>query len=393
MARSVVVGDFRVQEIRSSDGSRAWTIVCPEGRVQMEADRFLRRHDGSGTQRTYAYLLVDHLRWLDRECLPTAAVGLRDLERYMGLVGADVRMPLGRPWREGKRPYGHAALSTAAACLKGFYLHQASLGINEALGAQLSNSRLPSRADRRRSFLGHVKTTMPANPLAPRGSQRRHPKMLPEGARERLLAEVGRARDRLVVTWLADGGFRIGELCGLHLVDLHLRENAACGQCRSPHVHVCHRPGNPNRAEAKTKHPWRVVAGTVTGGLIKRVSPAMVHTYFDYITGEYPCGGAGHGMLLVQLHGPGRGQPWAPVAARRMLARAGRRTGLGLVKPHSFRHSFASAVLDAADGNLVIARDAGGWASTSVVDEIYAHVDVHDPAFDAALHTVWGENR
>ena len=26
-------------------------------------------HDGSGTQRTYAYLLVDHLRWLDRECL------------------------------------------------------------------------------------------------------------------------------------------------------------------------------------------------------------------------------------------------------------------------------------------------------------------------------------
>ena len=28
----------------------------------------------------------------------------------------------------GKRPYGRAALSTAAACLKGFYLHQAALG-------------------------------------------------------------------------------------------------------------------------------------------------------------------------------------------------------------------------------------------------------------------------
>jgi integrase len=133
-------------------------------------------------------------------------------------------------------------------------------------------------------------------------------------------------------------------------------------------------------------------AGTVTGGLIKRVSPAMVHSYFDYITAEYPPG-AGHGMLLVQLCGPGRGRPWAPVAARRMLARSGRRSGLGLVKPHSFRHSFASAVLEAADGNLVIARDAGGWASTSVVDEIYAHVDVHDPAFDAALRSVWGESR
>ncbi|MFI9627447.1 3-hydroxyacyl-CoA dehydrogenase [Streptomyces sp. NPDC052042] len=110
------------------------------------------------------------------------------------------------------------------------------------------------------------------------------------------------ARDRLVVDRLADGGLRIGELCGLRLVDLHLRENAACGECRAPHLHVCHRSGNPNRAETRTKHPWQVTRGTVTGGLIKRVSPAMVHSYFESITTEYQRG-AGHGMLLVQLHG------------------------------------------------------------------------------------------
>ena len=333
---------------------------------------------------------MDHLRWLERECLAFDKVQLRDLERYMGIVGAEVRMPLGEPWRVGKRPYGRSALSTAASCLKGFYLHQASLGVNVELGEKLDGTRLPSRVDRRRSFLGHVKSAMPANPLAPKGPHRRHPKMLPEGAREKLLATVNSARDRMVVTWLADGGLRIGELCGLHLVDLHLRENAACGECRSPHLHVCHRPGNPNRAEAKTKHSWRVDHGTVTGGLIKRVSPAMVHTYFEYLTSEYPRG-AGHGMLLVQLHGAGVGQPWAPVGARRMLGRAGKRAGLGLVKPHAFRHTFTSAVLDAADGNLLIARDAGGWASAATVDEVYGHVDVHDPAFDAALRTVWGE--
>jgi hypothetical protein len=54
-------------------------------------------------------------------------------------------------------------------------------------------------------------------------------------------------------------------------------------------------------------------------------------------------------------------------------------------------HTFTSAVLDASGGNLLIARDAGGWASATTVDEVYGHVDVHDPAFDAALRTVWGE--
>ena len=40
----------------------------------------------------------------------------------------------------------------------------------------------------------------------------------------------------------------------------------------------------------------------------------------------------------------------------------------------------------------MIARDAGGWASATMVDEVYGHVDVHDPVFDAALRTVWGDS-
>jgi hypothetical protein len=34
-----------------------------------------------------------------------------------------------------------------------------------------------------------------------------------------------------------------------------------------------------------------------------------------------------------------------------------------------------------------------GWASTTVVSGTYAHADVHDPAFDAALRRVWGQQR
>lgn len=113
-------------------------------------DRFLRGYEGSGTQRTYAYLLLDHLRWLGREALAPETVTLQDLRRYMAALGA--------------------------ACVKGFYLQQALLGVNPELGSQLQLARLPSRADRQRSFLRHVQRELPANPLAPPPLRRRYPK-------------------------------------------------------------------------------------------------------------------------------------------------------------------------------------------------------------------------
>lgn len=384
-----MVGDLRVQPVGQRGGARSHTIVWPDGTVHREADHFLRTHE-SGTQRTYAYHLVDHLRWLEHECLTLDAVSLRDLHRYMGALGAPVRGPIGEPWRADRRPYGRAALSTAAVCVKGFYVHQAALGVNPELGAELDRGRLPMRADRARAFLGHVQDSVPANPLAPSRGRRRHPKMLPEDARPVLLDTVNTARDRLVITWLADGGFRVGELCGLHLVDLHLREGARCAECRSAHVHICYRPANPNEARAKTKHPWELEDGVIRGGMIRRVSPAMVHTYFEYMTTEYPQSGMAHGMLLVQLHGKRAGQPLTADGVRRVLGRAGSRADLGRITPHAFRHSFATAVLDESNGNLVAARDAGGWASATTVDEVYGHVDLHDLVFDTALRRVWG---
>lgn len=394
MRSGMVIGDLRVQPMARSDGGRSYTVVWPDGAVHEEADRFLRLFDGSGTQKTYAYYLVDHLRWREREGLATPSVTLRDLHRYMGAVGARIPMPFGQPWRTPpKRPYKAAALEVAAACLKAFYLHQCAFGLNHDLRTELESRRLPTQADRNRALLGHVMTSVTVNPLSPRrGSRRRHPKTLPDEARPRLLEAVNTARDRMVVTWLADSGLRVGELAGLHLVDLHLRADAACGDCPSPHLHVCHRWGNPNRAAAKTKADWWVRDGVVTGGLIKRVSPAMVSTYFEYLTGEYTAAGD-HGMLLIQLSGPGRGRPWAADAVRGMLRRAGHRAGLsGRITPHAFRHSFTSAVLDASGGDLLVAREAGGWASVQTVDEVYGHPDLHSPTFDAALRAVWGEH-
>lgn len=383
-----VIADFRVQEIRHRSGSSSFTVMDAFGSVDSAVDAFLRTFTGSGTQRTYAYVMVDHLRWLAHESLTPATIAIADLKRYMGLLGADVRGPLGSVWRAGKTPLSNASLTTAASCLKGFYLHQGDSGINMTLASALNQSRLPTRSDRNGQLLGHLDRSLPANPIAPQRHRRRHPKMLPDGSRDLLLTSATTARDRLVVTWLLDAGFRIGELCGLHLEDLHLRSDGQCGDSRAPHVHVCHRWTNPNRAAAKTKYVWNVRDGVVTGGLVKRVSPAMIHAYFEYMTTEYPAD-RGHGMLLVQLSGSRFGQPWTTAGARGMLKRLGCRAGVGAVRPHAFRHTFATAVLEASGGNLLVARDAGGWASARTVDEIYAHTDINDPSFYKALQRVW----
>ncbi|MGI5445757.1 tyrosine-type recombinase/integrase [Streptomyces sp. CA-243310] len=320
---------------------------------------------------------------------------LLDLHRYMGAVGARVPMPFGQPWRmPPKKSYGASALQVAAACLKGFYLHScASSGVNEELRSALSGARLPTKADRRRAFLGHVKTTMPANPLAPsRLPRRRHPKMLPDGAKPGLLEVVNTARDELVVRWLSDTSLRIGGLTGLHLVDLHLRENAACGECKSPHLHVCHRWGNPNRAAAKIKPDWKLVDGVITGGEIYRVSPAMISSYFKYMTTEYATNAADHGMLLIQLAGPNQGDPWSADAARGMLRRAGHRADLpGRIKPQAFRHQITNDILEISNDPMV-AKVVGNWASAQMVDEVYGHPDLHSAEFSAALEAAWGES-
>lgn len=124
--KRLVLNDFRVQELTGSSGPAGFTIVDPNGAVFELADGFLHRCN-RGTDRTYAYLLVDHLRWLAREGLSTSSITLQDLEWYMMAVGAEVIGPYGRPWREGRDRYGPDTLSTAAACLKQFYSFQAGL--------------------------------------------------------------------------------------------------------------------------------------------------------------------------------------------------------------------------------------------------------------------------
>ncbi|MGO9789901.1 MAG: hypothetical protein ACLP8S_10535 [Solirubrobacteraceae bacterium] len=222
-------GDLRVQLVNHRDGRRSYVILdVGSGSFHARADLFLASF-GEGTQRTYAYHLVDHLRWLAVGRLAEEAVTIEDLRRYVALCGAEHAGPLGVPWRE--RPLSEAALAVRATCLKGYYLDLTMReDVNPSLCAELSARRLANHRDRDRSVLGHLVTSVASNPLTRGAPPRRHPRLLPDGARDGMLAAVRTTRDRMIVTWLSDSGMRIGELCGLWFCDLHLRADHRCGE-------------------------------------------------------------------------------------------------------------------------------------------------------------------
>ena len=360
------------------------------GCFHARADRFLATFD-VGTQRTYAYHLVDHLRWLVASGRVEESVTMADLKRYMALCGTEHAGPLGVPWRE--HPLGESALGVRATCLKGYYLDlTAREDVNGSLRTDLTATRLADGRDRDRSALGHLLVSVPSNPLMRGAPPRRHPRLLPDGARDAMLDAVRTARDRMIVTWLADSGMRIGELCGLSFCDLHLVKDHACGERRGPHVHIVKRH-NPNHASAKTGRPAKIVEGVITGGTVRRASPAMVDSYNEYLAEDYhPVRAVSQtDLVLVHLVGKTAGQPLSTHGARQMLERAGHRAGLGRVKPHAFRHTWATALTEATGGNTKAVADEGGWSSCRTVEETYAHL-AGDPSLEAALTTIWGEN-
>jgi integrase len=380
--------DLRVQRVDHPGSTRSYVVLdVAAGRVHARADRFLAVHS-EGTQRTYAHHLVDHLRWLRASGHSEERIGIQDLRRYLALCGTRQAGPFGAAWRTA--PLSASALAVRAACLKGYYLDLTTReDVNAPLREALSARRLANGRDRDRSMLGHLSVTTAANPLSSGTLPRRHPRMLPDGTSAAMLTAVRTARDRMIVTWLADSGMRIGELCGLWFCDLHLRRDHPCGERRSPHVHVVKRI-NPNRAAAKRGYPAAVVDGVVTGGIVRRASPAMIDSYHEYLAEDYHRvrALAQTELVLVQLAGERMGAGLSTHGARQMIERAGRRAGLGLVKPHAFRHTWATALTEATGGNTKAVADEGGWASAQTVEQTYAHL-AGDATLQAALERVW----
>ena len=151
--------DLRVQLVNHRDGRRSYVVLdFVSGSLHSRADKFLSSF-GEGTQRTYAYHLVDHLRWLAANAYREDSITIQDLWRYLALCGSQHHGPRGTPWRAD--PLGDSALAVRATCLKGYYLDLTTREqVNAELRAALSIRRVPNSRDRDRSMLGHLSTSL-----------------------------------------------------------------------------------------------------------------------------------------------------------------------------------------------------------------------------------------
>lgn len=376
---------FTVRRIGHSGGRQSYWIFTPSGELHRPSLDVLTRF-GPSTQETYAYSLVDHLNWLHVNRKPTTAVTLDDLRRYMNGLTGQADGVYGVPWRAPKqKPLGAAAAANVATIVKAYYLALAAKG--QASGELVAGFETAPRTAKRK---GSRQVT--SNPLAPRKSARR-PRFLADSVVASLFepSVLTTARDLMIVTWLHDGGLRVGGMCGLRFCDLHLSDNHPCGQRADPHIHIVGRDDNPNRARAKAYASAGLsVDGYVLDGVIRAVSPAMISTFYGYLLDEYhPIAHlVDHEQVLVHLRGTSPGRALTTSAVRKMLRRSCQRAGLNArITPHAFRHRAAAALYAETDFNAEMVAQEFGWTSPSMVTELYGKSANREAM--KHLHRVW----
>lgn len=360
---------FSVRKVRHQDGSQSYWIFTPDLTVHRPSLKVLARY-GASTQQTYAYSLVDHLNWLLANGKTPGVVSFEDLQRYMNGVTGQVDGVYGAVWRKPtQKPLGPSAAGNVASVVKAYYLALAASGeVAPELAESLRSKTAAGQTQPGR--MGQV------NPLAPKVTTRR-PRFLPDETVQSLFEPgvLTSARDVMILTWLHDGGIRVGGLCGLRFSDLHLRRNHECGQRADPHIHVIGREDNPNGARAKAYGPTVVGRdGCVVDGVIRAVSPDMISTFHAYLLDEFhPISHlVDHEQVLVHLAGRTPGAALTTAGVRKMLARACQRAGLPVrVTPHGFRHKAAAALYAESDFNAELVAQEFGWASPQMVSDLY----------------------
>lgn len=353
---------FKVRRVVHPGGRVSHWVFDAAGVIHRPALEVLKRFSES-TQETYAYCLVDHLRWLATNQLRPSTISVDDLYRYMnGLTGNNSGV-YGIAWRD--KPMSDSAAANVATIVKAYYLSlpDVSPELKESLS---TGGAIRSKGGRR----------VTPNPIAPRRASPR-PRFLPDDVIEALFRPgvLTSSRNLMILTWLRDSGIRVGGLCGLRFCDLHLMLDHPCGQRRDPHIHIVGRDDNPNRARAKAYSGHNVSPeGHILDGVIRAVSDEMVATFYGYLLDEYyPIQHlVDHDQVLVHIKGRHVGSALTTSGVRKMLRKGCERAGLpGYVTPHAFRHKAAADLYEASDFNADLVAQEFGWARPEQVSDLY----------------------
>ncbi|WP_156158963.1 tyrosine-type recombinase/integrase [Demequina gelatinilytica] len=192
---------------------------------------------------------------------------------------------------------------------------------------------------------------------------------LDEDEMNRLMAVASRnPRDLFILSLLRFTGMRSGQILGLRLEDLHLRDDnrrfddpsGASGGCRvrGPHIHRVRREDNPNGALNKARHIDDVAA-----------NEALVAACFDYLPWRNALPGAANTtMLILNKQGRALGRRYPG----RMLERLSKTAGIEHVGPHMFRHTVATTLLRKGERRDTVQRVLGQTHPNSL--DPYTHV-------------------
>ena len=342
-----------MQRLRLPGSGRvSYTLLGDDGLPVGPAEAFLAYLQVSASPNTvqaYAHDLRDFFIWTGQAGLDWRSVSLEQVSHFFDWLR---RPPAARAPGVFMLPgaaqvVGDSTLVRKRAALAGFYRFHARRDprvpavLGELIGARPTGSYIPLLAHTRRAAPGAL------SPL-PITAPRKVPKVLSAEEAGRVATACWRARDRFLVGLLEESGLRIGEALGLWHEDLSLR---------LAEVRVVPREDNGNQARVKRMKERSVP-----------VRDVVLDLYADYMELEY-------GMLdcdyvLVTLSGPGRGAPMTRHGAAKLFGRLRRRTGIGHLHAHAYRHTYATRLLRAGVPAEVVA-ELLGHASSQTTTQTY----------------------
>lgn len=358
-------------------------VVDCEDTPVPEVSAFLRslavREYSPNTVRAYAYDLMKLLVFLDgRECTladfsPVLATEFLAWLRLQSSAGRAQRSQLGLVTAQGRRLSARTCNRVLAA-VSSFYEFLISCGgytgadnpilrETDVTSARVLGRHRPplvTSADQRpirRTLRVRTVDTLP--------------RPVPDETFTAMLGQLDRLRDRALIELMREGGFRPGEVLGLHL------EDVSYGRKR---VTIRHRADHPGGARQKSRRD------RVVDLLEDRALPVLNR----YLLLERPPDVESSVMFLVGGGGKRRGEALSYDGLVRMFQRAAARAELreAWLTPHSLRHTHATRMSELGMQELTLMRRLGHASPDST--KVYTRVTDHQvrDEYRAALEAV-----